>query len=211
MKIIFESRKYDIVHLHDRDILIPALKTIYPRKPVIIHYHGSKIRSSWKKRRKYWKYADRILISTTDLYEGAPEGVVHIPNPVDTTLFFPVNDVSPDGEAVYFKYDADDIARELAKELGMKLTINDKYKNPISYENMPNFLRRFKVLIDVKRDFKGNILCQNEVMSKTALEAIACGLKVVNSSGTITEKLPEDHLPQNVSEKIYGIYMEVVN
>jgi len=211
LTIVLEAKKYDIIHIHARDILIPALKTIYPGNPVIINYHGTKIRGAWKERRKYWRRADRILVSTTDLLEDAPAGVIHIPNPVDTSIFYAMKVDTPDNEALYIKYGADDIAEDRAKTYRMKLTVHDRRENPIPYMEMPGFLRKFKALVDVKKDLKGNILYPEGTMSKTALEALACGLMVIPYRGEIIQNLPERHRPQNVASKIYGIYREVLD
>jgi len=210
LKMVCEARKYDIVHLHDRDILIPPLKILYPNKPIVLHYHGTKIRDSWKKREKYWKNADRLLVSTIDLLEGAPKNTIHLPNPVDTTIFKPDCVDKREGEALYFKYNADDIAGNIANKFGVSLTIHDKKTTPIEYKDMPEFLRRFKALIDVKRDVKGNILYPENTMSKTALEALACGLKVITYQGEMIERLPERNYPQNVANVVFHIYKELL-
>ena len=210
LKMVLEAGKYDIVHLHDRDILIPPLKVLYPNKPIVLHYHGTKIRGVWEKRRRYWKNADSILVSTIDLLEGAPKETFHLPNPVDTSIFKAEYDDTPEGEALYFKYDADDIAERLAKKFGMSLTTHDRRKKPIAYRDMPGHLKRFKALVDVKRDVKGNILYPENTMSKTALEALACGLKVITYQGEMIERLPERNNPYNVVEEVYQIYKEIL-
>lgn len=210
-KMVLEAGKYDIVHLHDRDILIPSLKALYPNKPLVLHYHGTKIRGAWKKRQRYWKNADRVLVSTIDLLEGAPKDTIWLPNPVDISIFKAEPEVTPEGEALYFKYDADDIAERLAKKFGMSLMIHDRRTKPIAYRDMPGYLRRFKALVDVKRDVKGNILYPENTMSKTALEALACGLKVITYQGEMIESLPERYNLHNVIEEVYRIYREVLN
>lgn len=210
-KMILEAGKYDIVHIHDRDILIPALKTLHPSQPIVLHYHGTKIRGAWEKRRRYWKNADSIFVSTIDLLESAPSETIYLPNPVDISMFNTKYDSAPKGDALYFKYNADDIAERLANEFGMSLIIHDRNTNPIEYRDMPKYLRKFKALVDVKRDVKGNILYPKNTMSKTALEALACGLKVITYQGEMIERLPEQNHPHNVIEKVYRIYMKVLN
>ena len=210
-KMVLEAGNYDIVHLHDRDILMPVLKKLYHSKPIVLHYHGTKIRGAWEKRQRYWKKADSILVSTIDLLEGAPTEAIHIPNPVDISIFNTKYDIAPEGEALYFKYDADDIANRLANEFGMSLTIHDRSTNPIAYRDMPKYIRRYKALVDVKRDVKGNILYPENTMSKTALEALACGLKVITYQGEMIEGLPARNHPHNVVKEVYRIYREVLN
>ena len=64
-------------------------KFLYPKKPIILHYHGSRIRGKAKERRKYYQKADSIIVSTSDLLETLPDAT-YIPNPVDTELFKPM-------------------------------------------------------------------------------------------------------------------------
>lgn len=208
--MILEARKYDIIHIHDRDILIPVLKFLNPEKPIIIHYHGTKIRRKWEQRKRFWIKADRILISTRDLFEGAPPGVELAPNPVDLALFFPVNNRIPIDKAIHFKYNADDIAKQLAKMHGIDLVIHDTSTDPIPHREMRSYLTQYTTFIDVKRDVRGNILYPENTLSKTALEALACGLKVIPCQGDIIEKLPEEHHPRNVVTQMYRIYKELL-
>ncbi len=86
IRIILMSRKYDVLHLHGLDNLISIFKLLYPSKKIIIHYHGSKIRNKWDTRKRYWKSADHILVSTPDLLEGSPKNAIYIPNIIDEDL-----------------------------------------------------------------------------------------------------------------------------
>ena len=47
-------------------------------------------------------------------------------------------------------------------------------------------------------------------MSKTGLEALACGLKVVRWDGKVLNKLPKEHEPKNVLQRLAKIYMEAL-
>jgi len=209
-KIIFESRHHDIIHLHDRDILLPLLKQLYPNKPLIMHYHGTKIRGQWHKRKKYWKYADQILVVTPDLLKGAPKNAELVLNPVDKTLFFSQgNNNAP--RAVHFKYRVDEIAREIAEKHNLSLLIHDRKRNPIPHIKMPAFLSEFTHLIDVKKDVRGNLLSPPDTTSKTSLEALACGLKVIPYKGNILRGLPYYNEPEFVVSRIYGIYQEMLS
>ena len=48
-----------------------------------------------------------------------------------------------------------------------------------------------------------------ESLSKTALEALACGLKVIRWDGRVVSGLPEDHRPERVAEVVWRIYGRV--
>jgi hypothetical protein len=74
------------------------------------------------------------------------------------------------------------------------------------YLKMPELLRRYEYYIDVKRDSNGELL--KGTLSKTALEALACGVKVITCEGKIVEALPLDHRPENVAKKTFNLYLE---
>lgn len=62
-------------------------------------------------------------------------------------------------------------------------------------------------IIDVKRDQYGRLY--KVPLSKTALEALACGLKVITWKGKIIEGLPPENHPENVAKRIFNIYLKV--
>jgi glycosyltransferase involved in cell wall biosynthesis len=87
----------DVFHLHYllQDCYL-ALKM--GKKPVIGHGHGSDLRSSfdnrvWRRIAKYnLEHCSKVLVATPDILRTAREYRVdaeYIPNPLDTTLFFP--------------------------------------------------------------------------------------------------------------------------
>ena len=63
-KVLNLVRKYDIVHVHSLDKIVPLIKMLYPSKKIIMHYHGTDIRRKWNERKKYWKHADLVIIFT---------------------------------------------------------------------------------------------------------------------------------------------------
>lgn len=207
LKSILRARKYDIIHLHAYDMTIPFLRLLYS-KPIVLHYHGSRIRNNWERRRKYWSHADHILVSTIDLLEGAPKCAEYLPNPIDSDLFYPRNlSHIPENDACYFRYDADDIAHSIAKKYGLKLTIYDR--NHIHNE-LPEILSRHRWLIDVKKS-KGIYLYPKGVYSKLALEALSIGLKVVSLNGDITDKFPSEHDSEKFSQKVFKLYQNLID
>jgi len=203
-KALWEARKYHLFHIHGLDRVVPLLKFLYPNKPIVLHYHGSDIRERWNKRKPFWRFADVILVSTKELLEGSPEGVIYIPNPVDTDLFTPKHKILYPNSAFHMEYLADDLAEEIADNYGLKLYVHDCIENPIPHQKLADVLRNFSYYIDVKRvdaDFK-----VGKSLSKIGLEALACGLKVINRDGEVIENLPEEHKPKNVCEKLHQIY-----
>ena len=195
-------RNYDIIHIHGLPYrLVFYLKLL--RKKVVVHLHGE-IRVLYNKLavRLALKIADQILISTPDLLKYCREAI-WLPNPIDPR-FKPLS--SERHGALYFRhryeflhgYEPEILAQEaLAKVASTEfLTIMEP---GIPYEKMPEFLNRFEYFVD-----RFTI----PSLSKTALEALACGCKVVSWKGLITnpEKIIKNHSLQSVTEKLVDIY-----
>jgi len=194
------ARKFNIVHVHDFDKIIPWLKHLYS-KPVVLHYHGTRIRRLWKERKQFWSMADAVLVSTQDLLEGAPNHAIYVPNPVDTDLFYPrTNHNRKPKSALAFRYNLDEKkAINYAQKYGLKLTFLER---SIPYKEMPKILAQYEYYVD-----------QTEIssLSKTALEALACGCKVINWKGEIVyPPLQEQHTPQKVCNQLYKIYHKLI-
>ena len=199
-RILNIARKFDVLHLHSLDKVVPILKIAYPGKRVILHYHGSDIRDAWHARRKYWSRADAILVSTPDLLSGAPEVATWLPNPVDTEHFKPLEEVTrAKDEVLYFRLPYEDLDRALerVRKLGLKPVVSDRN---VEYSALPHLLNRYEYFAD-----RYSI----PSLSKTALEALACGLKVVRWDGRIIEGLPREHEPDNVFAKYLQLLSEL--
>ncbi|NQU85219.1 MAG: hypothetical protein HQ541_05615 [Mariniphaga sp.] len=205
LKALILARRYDILHVHAFDKIVPYLKLIYPNKKILLHYRGVDIRGLWDSRVKYWNKADIVCVSTEDLLEGAPPGIRYIPRAVDTDVFYP-RGVSETGTAFHTSYDADELAIKYAEEHNLSLTINDRFENPIKYTKFGETLSKYEYYIDVKRSH-GKLL---DVLSKTGLEALACGLYVIRRDGKIVKDLPVKHIPEYVVKIIYKIYLEIL-
>ena len=209
LKCLWLARKFDVVHVHGFDKLVPFLKFLYPRKPVVLHYHGSDIRGKWSLRRKYWSKANVVLYSTLELLnDETPEHAVYIPNPVNTEIFRPCSVEPKPKTAFHFSYNADDLAIEYAKKHRLELTIYNKQKyGVIPHLKLPEVLCQYEYYIDVKRVSGGKI---GSALSKTGFEALACNLKVIRWDGEIMEGLPPENHPENVAKQIFAIYLNVI-
>ena len=201
LKALWMARKYDLIHVHDFDKFVPLLKRFYPSKPVILHYHGTRIRGKADGRRRYYQKADFVIVSTPDLLEDSPEAT-YIPNPVDTEFFQPLRDHS-DNSAIYIIKHQEELGETLewpksvAQKYGLKLSFRDRIENPIPYKELPMFLNQYSYFVD--RDYVKSL-------SKTALEALACGCRVIRWDGQVIGSLPLEHYPTVVVEKILKIY-----
>ena len=200
---------FDIVHLHEFDAFANKIKKCHPEKPLVLHYHGTDTRGRWRRKKRHWENADVVLVSTINLLNGAPEEAVYLPNPIDTDLFYPnshPNDVDP-VSAITFRHGAVDVAEELAEKHGLELTVHHRNKQ---FLEMPDLFRQFNWYIDTKRK-DGVLLCRSGGSgSLTGLEALACGLNVINSDGDIRWGLPEEHRAENVVKTLRTIYVSLM-
>lgn len=213
LRILKETKNYDIIHNHGWDKIIPFIKILYPKKPIILHYHGTDIRNRWKEKQKFWKKANQIIYSTIDLHStNTPKRAIQIPNPIDTKIFTPNPNINRQKQtAITMSYYADETSKKLAKQLNLKLTIRQR---TLPYSYMPTLLNQYEYYMDIKRDSfttkniqpTGEMLCPKNAISCTGLQALACGTKIIKPDGTIIKKLPQHHKPENVIKKIYSIY-----
>jgi hypothetical protein len=188
--------------------MVPWLKRLYRRKPVVLLYVGTDIRRRWEERSQYWQKADLCLVSTSSLLDGAPNGVAWLPNPVDTDFFYPRAAERKLGHAFHISYGADSLAQQYAAENGLKLTIHNRQTHPIPYTEIGEVLSSYEYYIDVKTLPKWEYLGPG--LSKTGLEALACGCKVIRWDGKIVEGLPAEHHPENVVTKLWNFYRQIL-
>jgi hypothetical protein len=205
--------KYNLVHIHSLDKLVPWVKRLYPKKSVVIHYHGTDVRGRWLTRQKYWKQADLLLVSTSDLLEGAPKQAIWLPNPIDTDLFYARAKVRRVNHAFHTSYGVDDLAQKIAKKYKLQLTIQDRVTNPISYTEMGEVLSRYEYYIDIKcvdspRSPGKPLVIKDQ--SKTGLEALASGCKVISWDDKVISSLPEKHYPKTVVSTLWKHYQEIL-
>jgi hypothetical protein len=209
LKMLFKSRGYDLVHVDGFDKLVPWIKLLF-NVPVLLHYHGTDIRGLWKRKRKYWRFADKILYSTLDLESlDMPGQAVYMPAVIDTELFTPqLECLKKPSSGLTLSYRADDLAGKLAFERDLHLTVQPRN---MSYKDMPTLLSRYEYYVEVKRTVEGWRLGKKDSVSCTALQALASGLKVVKWNGETISQFPEEHAPENVCGKLYGIYKELTD
>ena len=76
----------------------------------------------------------------------------------------------------------------------LNIDVHDRAKQPIMYRDMPGFLKRYAIYVDIR--YVNGLLLPN--LSKTALEALGCGLRVLNYNLQYHDNLPFEHQPLNV-------------
>jgi hypothetical protein len=204
-----QAKDYEVIHVHSLFKIIPDLKRKYRGKKVVLHYHGSEARKRAKDsiQKQAEQMCDAIIGSTTDLKQFTGPDMIHVPNPIDTEHFCPADaQWNRNGKAFTFKTTGADVAWVLRhlKENGMEFTLDvlDRQAEPIRYSDMPSLITRYAIYIDLK--YIENTLLQ--ASSKTALECLACGLRVLDHKLEFIDKFPAEHQPDKVAESILGIY-----
>jgi len=179
IKTIKLAKKYDILHVHWYDWIIPHLRFVYPRKVIIIHYHGSDIRFKTEKKKDKFRFANKITVSTPDLLDHIKGE--YVPNPVDFTLFKRTKKAKKDTALFIQAYDRFTEARKLAIEeaekRNLKLTIIERNKTIIPYKDFARTLEVYEYYIDIRQEPYRNTLLDS--LSLTALQALALGNKVI--------------------------------
>jgi hypothetical protein len=234
-KSIKEAKRADIIHIHSLPEMVINIRNVYKKsKVIILHYHGTDIRSlseennsrtsyllnilrpknmvrRIRRRRlhiKAQRLADRVIVSTPDLIRLV-KGSILLPNPIDTNHFN--NNLVEESSVDTYKgllINSEVTNIELAidyckyKKINLNIDIYDRTKNPICYKDFPNFLKKYDVYIDLR--FVNQKLLKN--LSKTALEALACGLRVLNYNLEYVDSLPSEHCPTNVIKTLSSIY-----
>jgi hypothetical protein len=156
------------------------------------------------------KLADEILVSTSDLLLLLPHAK-YLPNPVDVEHFSKdnTNHNKVNNNALTIKTTSGDIQKTLLycneNNINLKIDVLDRTKTPILYEEIPNYLKKYDVYVDI-RIVNDKIL---ENLSKTALESLACGLKVLNYKLEYVYRLPDIHNPINVTNELKNIYNKI--
>ena len=193
----------DLVHIHSHDRFLNFL--FLGKIPAVMHYHGTDIRGRWEEKRRNWENADRILVSTRDLLDGAPDGVEYFPNPVDP-MFKPGK--LPDREcAVHFSYNADEEAQAIAEENDLPLVI---VKQKIPHHDIPALLHNYTHIVEVKKK-NGKIIMGSveDTGSLLSLEALASGLTVLCRDGWRRD-LPLEHRLEEAVKTLGRIYKELI-
>ena len=200
-----QAANYDVIHVHTLYKIIPDLRNKYRDKKVVLHYHGSEARDKQADplKTEAESKADIILGATEDLAEYVGN-LVHVPNPVDTEHF--TEAASLKDKAFTIRTPRADTQWVLdylkSNNINLQVEVIDRDANPISYAQVPTFLKQYDTCIDIKY-VNGQLL---HAISKTGLESLACGLSVIDHGLRHIKGLPEKHRPEAVADKVLGIY-----
>lgn len=193
--------KPDLIHVRAGPKGLILAKLFAPRTPVVMQFHGTDIRGKeipWYVK----KLANKIIVSTKDLVR---EGVECYGRPISSE-FMDYNN-KRNGTALFmrtFPIDKEREAKEFAKENNLELTILNRLPDRplrfIPYSEFPEFLSSFEYYLDLKG------LTSREVLSKTGLQAIACGCKVLVDTGEIVTETEQTSV-----EKYLDLYQKLIN
>ena len=205
LRSLLQARKNDVVQVHSWDEIVPWLKR-FTSPPVVLTYHNFNIRKEWAARKKKHSRADATVIATPGLADGLE--AVFIPDPVDTDLFFDTHH-HVKGTALHTEYWATEDAQRIADERGLKLTVLRRQSSPVPHSEMPKLLNQYEYYIDVKRlPTKSPEIIQ--ATSKTCLEALACGCKVIRWDEKVLEGLQDENRPGYVARKYFELYSSLL-
>ena len=221
----YGNSKKIILHYHGTDIR--GLKNKDNSNRSVIHNTTTRIKSIAAKVKNrlrlvqmgYYKslriesqrLANEILVSTPDLLSLLPHAK-YLPNPVDVDHFSKddtIHNKVNKNNALIIKTEIGNSEKVLEycknNNIDLKIDVFDRTKSPLLYEEIPNFLKKYNIYVDI-RIANDKIL---ENFSKTALESLACGLKVLNYKLEYLDKFPEMHNPVNVVNQLKNIYNKI--
>lgn len=213
LRVAMRARHADMLHVHGGHEMAGAVSG-QSNKPYILHYHGSDVRlTPPERRRDAERGAAKVLVSTEDLldetYAVEPEW---LSNPIDTDRFKPHASPHNNRGLVIIRDDqSSGHTMERLNELGhsgIDWTVNSRDRHPLPYEDMPHTLSTYEYFADIK--WNAHRTEWYPVISKTTLESLAVGLKVILHDGTIIKGLPERHRPERVTERLKAIYREAL-
>lgn len=150
--------------------------------------------------------ADAVLVSTPDLLSLVYKGE-YIPIPVDLQHFKP-NKSSQEKfrKALTMNTEAIDIQRAISycksNNVDLDIEIYDRIKTPVLYADMPVFLKKYEVYVDIR--FVKETLLAN--LSSTALQALACDLTVLDFRLKYLKTFPIEHDPMRIVSELFSIY-----
>lgn len=224
----FGKSKKIVLHYHGTDIRglrnqkLPHRSRISDTAIRLIYLYR-RIRNTilLKKRihSKVQSLSDLIIVSTPDLLQYlSTKGRmrrIYLPNPVDSDLFNPSiipslnSNENHQAEAVTMDTEVTNMAWVnnylKANNINFNIDVYDRIKYPLMYSELPGFLRRYKIYVDI-RYVDGKILNN---LSKTGLEALACGLDVLDFDLKFRHGLPKEHCPLTAVTKLSEEYAQL--
>lgn len=214
VKVCVRQRGVDVLHVHGSNVMKQLRRIV--STPYILHYHGSECRnSSPTQRAPLEEDAKAIIVATPDLLEYECAKKPHyLPNIINTELFAPRNIPSNNRGLINLtpNQDPKDTLSRL-REYGFgdiewnivqREYDTTKHQQRIMYKDMAAHLAQYEYYSGLAWDGITGIWYPAD--TKTALEAMSLGVKVVQHDGSVSSSLPDRHRPENVIPKLRAIY-----
>lgn len=177
-------------------------------RPVVLYAHGTELRLHAEEVNRDLAAGRlaHVVAATKDLTQlvNDPSRVTYIPNPI-SPIFTPSGAKPARVRAFTFSYGADDLALDLARAYGLNLDILNR---TFTHNEIPIIFAQYSHYIDVKRDVEGRQLIHDGVLSLTALEALAAGLKVITPDGLV-KQLPAEYDREASLKAFLGVVSRV--
>jgi glycosyltransferase involved in cell wall biosynthesis len=235
-KCLQEGESCDVIHVHGYiDILFKLRKKFHKSKKIVLHYHGTDIRglnnqelphrsrlsdTAIRLKRLYrqkighgkaQKSADSVCVSTPDLLSLVSNAnAILIPIPIDTKHFRPNPDTNGElKDAFTINSEVTNIqwAIDFCKKnhINLNIEVYDRTKNPLMYVEIPDLIRSYRTYVDIR--YVNDTVLEN--LSSTALQALACGLRVLDFKLQFRQGLPPEHDAVNVVSQLSTIYKDI--
>lgn len=143
------------------------------------------------------------LVSTPDLL-GLVDSAIHLPAPIEIDHFKQYPSFNKQKKALIRNTEVTntELALKYCNSNNINLEVYDRTKKPIMFKEMPQLLNKYEVYVDIR--YVNNIILEN--LSKTAIESLACGLKVLDCGLNLRRSVPQEHLPVNVTSLLSKLY-----
>jgi hypothetical protein len=151
--------------------------------------------------------ADKVLVATPDLIQSVVKGI-YLPIPVDTEHFFPNHSPNKNRKcALTLNTEVTNISKAMEycrrNEIDLDIEVYDRTKEPIMYADMPKFLKKYRIYVDIR--YIKQTLLNN--LSSTALQSLACGLRVLDYQLKYCDIFPIEHEADNVATQALRHYV----
>jgi hypothetical protein len=183
---------------HNRNLFLLIFKVIANKKK-------NKIINRIARHRLAQILSDNVLLSQKDLSIYV-KNAEYMPIPIDLEHFHNY-EIRDKKKALLFKTEISNMNKTLeaiTNNFNFSAEIHDRISNPIRYNEMPEFLNQYEMYIDIR--FVRELLLED--LSTTALQSLACGLKVIDPQLKILDTFPLRHDPTQIVDRLLKIYKQ---
>jgi len=178
VRSLVDEFRPDVIHVNSIIRGLVVARYYAPSIPIVFTYCGTDVRGR-KKPHPEISLADLVTVASPDLQQYG----LWMDRAIDPMFHYRQNRVEDTALGIYADYwlkDTRPLMQEWCDTRGVQLTLIDRTESdyrPISHHHMPTILSSFEYFLD----FKGH---EKELyaLSRTAIEAIACGCKVIHDS-----------------------------